>query len=213
MKWNKKGAIELSITTIVVLIIAMAILGVAILLINMIREKAVTVLEDQFNQLEKDALSCIEGSRDVFCYKLMRDKLGIGDEIAMAVGVKNTAASQSSSGNVCFRMQLKCLRPFAAGEYCDSTNQRNDITVGGMDYNGDAPSTYWFVRGDTQGETDIKENEAKTLRAKLQINDAKPGSYEMEINIFKASNDKSCSDAEFDSNSIYASKGFNIEVD
>lgn len=212
MKWNKKGAIELSITTIVVLIIALAVLAVAILLINMIREKATGVLEQQFKQLETEALDCIKGSGNVFCSKLISNEIKRGEPVAMAVGVRNTAASKSNSGKVCFRMQVKCLRPFASNEFCDAKNQQNDITVGGVDYNKDEPSVYWFTKANTQGETDLAENEAKTLKAELQVKDVKSGSYEMEVNVYKANNDKDCNDAEFTSDK-YASEGFTIKVE
>ncbi len=212
MKWNKKGAIELSITTIVVLIIALAVLGVAILIINMIRDEATGVLKDQLASLRAQALDCIGQSGNIFCFKLLSKEIEIGKKIAVGVGLKNTAASQSTSGGVCFRTQYKCIRPHDPEGFCDRENQRNDITVGGMDYDGSLPSTYWFSKSLTQAQTELKENEAKSLDAVLEINDAKAGGYEMIVNVYKANNDRACNDGPDFSSETYASEGFTITV-
>jgi len=213
MKLNKRAAIEISITTVVILIIAITVLGLAIPFIKNVFTKATDIFGGEFEKIQELLKQDLTDKGELLNYKSTSKQVSIGKELGLAIGVRNTATSESANGRICFRLEVKCLNPFKIGNSCDRKNQENEITIGGVEFDQTKPRLNWFNK--IKSEFNLKENEVDVIDAIMIVNDVRSDTYEFELNLYKATNNRACNDgAEFSSkdDSLYASKTFEVDV-
>lgn len=211
MKLNKKAALEISITTVVILIIAITVLGLAIPFIKNVFGKAGDIFENKFEEI-KNLLEDDLTKGELLNVYPPSGKVVLGKKLGVAVGVRSSASSEDTNGRVCFRLQVKCVKPFDIDNFCDRRNQENDITVGGIEYDRTKPKLKWFEG--INPEFDLEEGQKDVFKSELTINDAKPDTYDFELRLYKAINNRPCKDADFGSeqDSLYATKNFRVEL-
>ena len=209
MKFNKKAALELSITAIVVLIIAITVLGLGIGFIRKQFGAGTKLVEGELSNIKEQMKEQVRSGGDLLVFSLP-EQVSIGKPEGVVIGVRNTEANPDRSiGKICFRVEVKCIKPFTPDKTCVD---RNNIAIGGYDMeDGD------FVRGTQNwfksilGEFDLKDYDGDVFDAILQVKrPASPDTYQMEINVYKEENNYDCDREQ--SWEIYASKSFMLNV-
>ena len=92
MKYNKRGALELSMTTIIVIVIGVTLLSLGIIWVRNTMEK-VTELSDASFATAQQELQARMGSNDAFYVKGNYFKVKRGDTVDITVGIQNTGTS------------------------------------------------------------------------------------------------------------------------
>lgn len=107
---NKKGAIELSINTIVILFLALAMLGVGMFIINKMRE-GVDVLDisDLGSDLKEQDRQRLEDADDKINFLSHLIKVKAGEEKGVAYSVRNVLDQPKN-----FALEIKCLQGLGA---------------------------------------------------------------------------------------------------
>ncbi len=217
MKFNKKAALELSITAIVVLIIAITMLGLGIGFIKKQFGAGTELVGKELSNIKEQLKEQVRTGGELLVFP-PPEEVSIGKPVNTFIGVRNTAANPDGE-QVCFRVEVKCKKPFTPETFCDPGTSQNDIAVGGYDMiNGDyvKGSRNWFKS--ILGEFDLKNYEGDVFDAVMLVRAIKPDSYRMEINVYKEKDDKDCSDQGFSTGtdgakeSLYASKTFILKV-
>lgn len=217
MRFNKKAALELSITAIVVLIIAITVLGLGIGFIKKQFGAGAELVSGELAQIKQQLKEQVRTGGELLVFSVP-EEVSIGKPENTFVGVRNTAANPDpNKDRVCFRVEVKCIKPFTPDSYCDPTTAQNNIAVGGWDYDNQD-----YVRGNRNwfksilGEFDLRNYEGDVYDAVMLVRGIKPDSYAMEINIYKDPESRSCDENTFYSRSrteeLYASKTFVLNV-
>ncbi len=211
---NKKGALELSITAIVVLIIAITVLGLGIGFIKKLFGAGTEQISSELAKIKQTIKDQVRTGGELLVFSVP-EEVSIGKPKTTFVGVRNTADNPDGD-KVCFRVEVKCMKPFTPNTYCDPRNQQNEIAVGGYDMtNNDYVSgnNNWFKS--ILGEFDLRDYEGDVYDAELLVRTIKPDAYAMEINVYKELDNKNCAsgpDFGMGSDSLYASKTFVLNV-
>lgn len=216
MKFNKKAALELSITAIVVLIIAITVLGLGIGFIKKQFGAGTELVTKELSNIKEQLKEQVRTGGELLVFSVP-ENVNIGKPQGVIIGVRNTAAN-SDGDRVCFRVEVKCIKPFTPGTPCVSDQPGppyDAIAVGGYDTENNM-----FVTGNRNwfksilGEFDLKNYEGDVYDAVMLVRGIKPDSYSMEINVFKEPNDKACKDQTFSDpqRELYASKTFILNV-
>jgi len=199
MRLNKKAALELSITAIVVLIIAITVLGLSIGFIKKQFGGSGKILEEQLASIKQKLRDDIRTGGDLLVFSVP-DQVNVGKPSGIVIGVRNTA--QNTDGDrICFRVEVSCIKPFTPNTPCVSDQPGppfETVAVGGYDaVNNDfvAGNHNWFKS--ILGQFDLKNFEGDVYDAILLVRAVKPDSYQMEINVYKEPNDKACKDQGF----------------
>ncbi len=211
-KHNKKAALELSITAIVVLIIAITVLGLGIGFIKKQFGAGTELVGKELSNIKEQLKEQVRTGGELLVFPAP-DQVSVGKPENVFVGVRNTAANQEGD-RVCFRVEVRCMQPFSPDGEC-VRGQPYPVSVGGYDMtdrqdyvarvNSEAN---WFTS--ILGQFDLKNYEGDVFDAVIQVRNVKPDSYSMEINVYKAKGDQSCAqNPEFE---IYASKTFVLPV-
>lgn len=213
---NKKAALELSITAIVVLIIAITVLGLGIGFIKKQFGAGTELVSKELSNIKEQIREQVRTGGDLLVFP-PPEQVSIGRPEGTFIGVRNTAANPDGD-RVCFRVEVRCLQPFTPGGEC-VRGQPFPVTVGGYSMSeGDPaqgnyvsqgnPEANWFTS--LLAQFDLKNYEGDVYDAVMQVRNVRPDTYSMEINIYKAKGDQACSAApEFES---YASKTFVLKV-
>ncbi|PIN76243.1 hypothetical protein COV18_00390 [Candidatus Woesearchaeota archaeon CG10_big_fil_rev_8_21_14_0_10_37_12] len=219
LEWNKRGALELSITAIVVLIIAITVLGLGISFIKKQFGAGTSLVEQQLTGIREQLREQVRSGGELLVFSIP-DKVNVGKPSGVVIGVRNTAANREEGRDrVCFRVEVKCIQPFTPDAYCDPRDTLNNIAVGGYDFDNDgfvsnlAPERNWFRT--ILGQFDLKDYDGDVYDAVLLVRGLKSDSYEMEVNVYKAIDDRACADdPDFSSfeDALYASKKFIVDV-
>ena len=210
---NKKAALELSITAIVVLIIAITVLGLGIGFIKKQFGAGTKLVEKELSNIKEQLKEQVRTGGELLVFSVP-EQVSIGKPESVIIGVRNTAANPEGD-EVCFRVEVKCKKPFTPGSQCvqDVTGQ---VAVGGYDStNNWEPVTgrnNWFKS--ILGEFDLKNYEGDVYDAELLVKGLKPDSYQMEITIYKEPEDKACNMQNFgeSAQAYYTSKTFILKV-
>ncbi len=215
MKFNRKAALELSITAIVVLIIAITVLGLGIGFIKKQFGAGTELVTKELAGIKEQIKEQVRTGGDLLVFSVP-EEVNIGKPANTFIGVRNTAAN-TDGDRVCFRVEVKCIQPFTPEAFCDPSAQQNNVAVGGYDYESGTPVTgsrNWFRS--ILGQFDLKNYEGDVYDAVILVRGIKPDSYAMEINVYKDPEDKDCSQQTFGSkprlDELYASKTFVLEV-
>ncbi|MBW2970271.1 hypothetical protein KY319_04065 [Candidatus Woesearchaeota archaeon] len=215
MRFNKKAALELSITAIVVLIIAITVLGLGIGFIKKQFGAGAEMVTQELVKIKDQLKEQVRTGGELLVFSIP-DQIKSGTPQAVLIGIRNTAANFEGKDRVCFRVEVKCIKPFTPDAQC-VPDVMGPVAVGGY-----APDEGWApVKGNHNwfrsilGEFDLKNYEGDVFDAIMQVRGIKPDSYQMEINVYKAIDDKACVDGpDFsDKNAaLYASKSFILNV-
>jgi len=183
MRWNKKGALELSITAIVVLIIAITVLGLAIFFIKNLFGESTELLTGQLAQIKDQLRANMEESGELVVFsKGTEFKLKRGERFGFHIGVRNT-----ESNDLCFRIAVECSKPFSTDETC-ADGVQDPLLVGGIDDAGETPTTAnWFPQ--LLSEFTVEGGDIAVSPATLQIAAARPDTYLMQLKVFKGDNE------------------------
>jgi hypothetical protein len=179
---NKKGALELSITAIVVLIIAITVLGLAIFFIKNLFKEGTDLFTSEFSRIKEQLKKNLEESGElVVMDKGTELEVKRGERFKFNIGVRSTAPEPR-----CFRVAMWCDKPFTTGETCTSAN---DVIVGGMDDTGAQPATgeNWFPL--MLAEIDVPGNDIAVSPATLQVANARPDTYLMSLKVYQGDAD------------------------
>jgi len=223
MKRNKRAALELSITAIVVLIIAITILGLGIGFIKKQFGAGTELVGGELTKIKQQLKDQVRTGGDLLVFNVP-EEISIGKPKNTFIGVRNTAANPNSDKDrVCFRVEVKCIKPFTPGSACDPSiglPGGNNVAVGGYDYENQdyvvtiAPQRNWFRS--ILGEFDLKNYEGDVYDAVMLVRGIKPDSYAMEINVYKDPESNSCADQQFGlrsrSEDLYTSRTFTLKV-
>lgn len=197
MRWNKKAALELSITAIVVLIIAITVLGLAIFFIKNLFGESTTLLGDQLAQIKDQLRKTIEESGEPVVFSRGTElKAKRGEKIDFYIGVRNSDQRLPAR---CYRVSMKCEKAFSSAGAC--VDGQNDVVVGG--YN--LVSENWFPR--LLEEFEVEKNDIEVLPVTMQVIGA-PDTYLMKMEVFQAESD--CSEGNFAADTPWQSKRFHI---
>ena len=211
---HKKGALELSITAIVVLIIAITLLGLGIGFIKKQFGGATEIFTQEFQRIKGQLREQIKtGELLVFS---VPEQVEIGKPGAMVIGVRNTAQNVDT-GKVCFRVEVKCVRPFTPGSFCDQRSSQNDVAVGGFDAESGLPvasDRNWYRS--ILGMFDLRNFEGEVYDAEMLVRGVRPDTYSMEVNVYKEPEDRDCGNEQFGTNyqqsALYSTKSFTLKV-
>lgn len=223
---NKKAALELSITAIVVLIIAVTVLGLGIGFIKKQFGAGTELFTREYSNIKDQMKEQIRTGGELLVFSAP-EQVSIGKPQATVIGVRNTAANtENPQRGVCFRVEVTCIKPFTPGSYCDNDAMLNNIAVGGYDMSSDTatggaiaveqPEHNWFRS--LLGEFELKNYEGDVYDAVMLVRGVPPDSYAMEINVYKSPNNLGCTATEgnwFGADGypeLYASKTFTLNV-
>lgn len=217
MKFNKKAALELSITAIVVLIIAITVLGLGIGFIKKQFGAGTELVQKELSNIKEQLKEQVRTGGELLVFSVP-EQVSIGKPQGVIIGVRNTLANPDPSvGKVCFVVEVRCLQSFSPDGSCEGIpGGRNNIAVGGYDSEGWLPvkDNSWFRT--ILGRFDLKNYEGDVFDAIMLVRGIKPDSYQMEINVYasRASDYKDCGQFDFSEpkDQLYASKSFILNV-
>ncbi len=216
---NKRGALELSITAIVVLIIAITVLSLGVGFIKKQFSTGTELVEGSFSEIKQKLKEQMKDSGELLVFSFP-DEANKGTPENIQVGVLNTLANPDfdpvnnpKKDSVCFRVEVKCIKPFAPGADCID-GKPGPVVVGGYDSETleSVPADQnWFKR--LLGEFDLKNYEGDAFEGVMLVKGIRSDSYSMEINVFSAPNFAKCDDASWEANQPpYATKSFILNV-
>ncbi|MDP7647333.1 MAG: hypothetical protein QGH82_04580 [Candidatus Woesearchaeota archaeon] len=154
----KKGALELSITAIVVLIIAITVLGFSIFFIKSLFGTGQEILEGEITKV-KDKL------KDDFASEGKSVGINVGTDIRLAsgkpkqvfIGIKNSEAKR-----VCYGIRLQCLGSTGETTSCQTEIPPPSNVVGGLQ-----PDEVWFQK--LFASIALEPNDVAVLPTNIQI--------------------------------------------
>lgn len=197
MRWNKKGALELSITAIVVLIIAITVLGLAIFFIKNLFKGGTEIFTSELAKIKDQLRKNIEETGEPVVFSKGTElEAKRGEKVDFYIGVRNSDQQMPAR---CYRVAMKCIKPFNKDLTCTSAG--NDVVVGGYSVATDN----WFPR--LLEEFEVKRNDIEVLPVTMQVIGA-PDTYLMEMEVYQADSD--CATNQFTSDTPWQSKRFHI---
>lgn len=204
---NKKGAIELSITGVIVLIIAITVLGLVLMFVRKFFLGGIDTLTGTLAEIKDQMLKEMQESGELLQFRGAREitaKLGIPQ--VKYLGIKNTASNKDDiTMPVCYRVEFVCRKAFQ-GDCISSDNSKN-VLVGGTGTDASLkPVKDWFS---TLSEWDIYTGETGVKPVDVNIKDARPGKYDMLLNVYQGDKDCTASGVEF---KIWQRFPFTLEV-
>lgn len=192
---NKKGALELSITAIVVLIIAITVLGFAIFFIKQLFGGGTEIFTKQFEQVKQQL-------RDEFAERGSTLAFDIGSNLQAKrgknldffVGIANTENEKT-----CYGLEVFCDSPFSS-DACDEKTP--PVKVAGKD-----PDLKWFPTFPKQ--VLINPNDVYVAPVSLLLTTAAKDTYRMTLNMYKA---KSCDALDYSETQLVETQQFHIQL-
>ncbi len=194
---NKKGALELSITAIVVLIIAITVLGLAIFFIKNLFGESTELIGSQLQQVKEQLRSNMEDTGELVVFsKGTEFKVKRGEKIDFYIGVRN-----QGQDTLCYRVSMRCISPFKTEGSC-TVDQVKDVIVGGYDTLGQN----WFPR--LLETFEVEAGDIAVMPVTMQIVGA-PDTYSAAMDVYEA--DGNCDQGSF-GDSPWQSKRFHVEL-
>jgi hypothetical protein len=123
MMKNKKGAIELSIGTIVIIVLAMSMLIMGLVLVRNIFQGATYNVEQLNKNVESEINKLFNerGENIVLYLPSGQAEVKQGKSFGIAFGIKNTVSGESTSGKFSYKIQSSSIQ-----KGCKLTNQEAD---------------------------------------------------------------------------------------
>lgn len=214
---NRRGALELSITAIVVLIIAITILGLGIGFIKKQFGAGTELVGNQLNLIKQQLKDQMKESGELLTFSFP-EQARKGSPENIVIGVLNTAANPKyqddpKQDSVCFRVEVRCIKPFTPNSECID-GKSNPVVVGGYDSStlDPVPSDQnWFKS--LNGEFDLKNFEGNAYDGTILVKGIKSDRYSMEVNVYKSPGDLKCDEQDFTADQVpYSSRSFILNV-
>ena len=165
---NKKAALELSITAIVVLIIAITVLGLAIGFIKNLFGEGQKTITSQFESIKENLREEFISGGEVLGFDRGKDiKVDLGTREELYMGIRNTESDAQ-----CFKADIKCLTAFEGGD------------CGGI-AKGTSVVDAWFST--FPPEVDIEGNDFYLAPVKMHITAAPKDTYRLALELYKGS--------------------------
>jgi|GEM_PF-1162320 len=210
---SRRGALELSVTGVVVLIIAIVVLGSVIYFIRTFFGSTGDIIGSQLQQVKDKLREDLQSGSEAIVFDFGRElKIKKGSPMTIYLGLRNdyTAAGVDGSDpdtSVCYVVQWVCLRSFSGGKGCPLTMEGStqkpapddvkSLIVGGAGSTqagaGDDPSPTgdqliasarpWVSKGLTLW--DIPNRGSDVNPVTFQVTDADPDTYQMELRVFR----------------------------
>lgn len=207
---NKKGALELSITGIVVMIIAITVLSLAIVFIRGMFQRSTETFEQQFKVISDQVQEDLKRSGELFTVQVYKEDLVLGRATPMAIGIKNTAGVTR-----CFGLAVVCRQGWGENG-CDSGGTATECVVGGnadlTDITECTPSA-WFMQGQIPKGVRINPGETRVINVNLQPNGLQPDKYPIEFQVYEDTADTPSTDCStLATSSLMGSKSLDLNV-
>jgi len=178
---NKKGALELSITAIVVLIIAITVLGLSIFFIKNLFGRSTELIGGQLSQVEEQLQDQFRESGSTIGFNTGTNiKAGRGKPQDFYLGIKNP-----ESYGLCYATEVTCEKAFSS-DMCDTP-----VTVGGSTVTS-SDNKKWFTR--MIDKTEVDGNDVYTSPVTLHVTTAPKDTYKMRLHLYKLICDPSNAD-------------------
>jgi len=206
---NKKAALELSINAIVVFILAITILGLGLVFIKSQFGSLTERVSEVSAEIKSDLINKIKDTGELLVFNRVEIEAKVGKPVEFYMGIKNTAPnSEDPSRPVCFIPAIKCISGLK-GECV--RDMGNNIYVGGTDVTTGSPSqVQWFS---VFPQVDIRTGEVGVYPVTLQIAQAVPDTYLMEVAVYKYDTNSDCANpGTLDVNQPYQAKQFFIKL-
>lgn len=167
MRWNKKAALELSITAIVVLIIAITVLGLAIFFIKNLFKGGTEIFTGELAKIKDQLRKNLEESGDLVVFSKGTElEAKRGEKVNFYLGVRNTGTATK-----CYRISMMCLKPFRPVDEGGSCGSKStNLPVGGVDYDGvtrPKGTDIWFPS--ILSQFDVKGGDIEVIPVVLQV--------------------------------------------
>ena len=209
---NKQGALELSITGIVVLIIAITVLGLVIFFVKKTFGETTEIVGGQIQVIKKDLVESLRATGELLAINVAEIEANVGEPKSFVVAIQNTGSS-SPKGEVCFRLRFTCVKAFRhrTQNTCSfEANGQQPIDVGGVDAVG-VPireESSWFRKVIGGGEVDIKDQLSLAAPVELLMKRGISDTYRVQLTVLKEVNNNNCASASQFKD--YASKTFDV---
>ncbi|MBI4451685.1 hypothetical protein HY642_06945 [Candidatus Woesearchaeota archaeon] len=194
---SKKAALELSINGIVILIIALAVLGLGLAFVKNTFKSLFEQVGTVSSAIQQDITNKIKESGELLVFDRQEVKANTGKPTDFYIGVKNT-----ESGTRCFKLAFICRAALKENNACPGkaahpvpgsdqasvvagydlgdTDTVGEYTIGTRLPAGDSWFTAFF-------QNDIKPGDVAVLKVTMQIANAQPDTYQAELYVAKAS--------------------------
>ncbi len=206
---NKKAALQLSINAIVILILAITILSLGIVFIRSQFGALTERFAEVSAEIKSELINKIRDTGELLVFNRVEIEAKLGKPEEFYMGIKNTAPNVNEPDKpVCFIPAVKCIRALNG----DCFDGMNNIYVGGTDISvgpGTPPEVKWFS---LFPEVDIKTGEVGVYPVTLQIAQALPDTYLMELGVYKYQNGEDCEIGGILDDRPYQSKQFFIKL-
>ena len=200
---HKKG-LELPLTTIVVVIIALIFLGLMLPFIRNTFNQLTGIIDPAIKEI-KEATEIAFQTRGEVLYLRGGNDIPVkrGNLESIRMGIYNTASKE-----VCYRVAVRCLNAFTIGNSC--VGDQNAVLVGGTDAEGNRPVQNWFTQ--LNAEQSILGSDAYSSPVTLKLpTQLKPDTYVIEILAYKELNEAACPGIDW-APEPYVTKRFNLVV-
>ncbi len=173
MRYNKKAALELSITAIVVLIIAITVLGLGIGFIKNLFTKGTETIEEQYESIRERLKEEFLQQGVVIGFSAGTDiEVDFGKRKEFFLGLRNTESSTR-----CYQADVVCKRPFSP-----------ELTDCGKSPPGESmiwgDNSRWFTT--FPPDVEVEGNDLYVAPVTLHITDAAKGTYRLALSLYKA---------------------------
>ena len=178
---NKKGALELSITGIVVMIIAITVLSLAIVFIRGMFSKATGTFEQQFTQIERQLLEDMKNTGELMVVNIPFKQAIIGKPQQMYIAIKNTQNEPRL-----FNIAAVC-NPGWGGAECGPGMSDSSCLAGGdedvTEFSTCGDPSPWFPLGKIPKQVNVPAGESVVLPITVQTT-VEPDTYSLEFQVW-----------------------------
>ena len=190
---NKKGALELSINAIVVLILAITILGLGIAFIKGQFGSLTKQFSKVSQELETQLKDKIRESGQLLVFEVDTVRAKVGTTDSFAIGIKNTVPPAEGSSGVCFAVMIQCLSGLKDPDKCGLMG--SGVVVGGQ---STAPEgrplpadadQQWF---EIFKRITISQGDVFVGPVKVQVPSVQPDTYLMKVTVFRDAGNNDC---------------------
>jgi len=168
---NKKAALELSITAIVVLIIAITVLGLAIGFIKNLFGEGTKTITMQFESIKEELREEFISGGEIIGFDRGKDiKVDLGKREEFYMGIRN-----AENTAYCFKADIICMTSFGGTDRnCGSVAEQTSVV------------DEWFPTFPPAG--DIEGNDFYLAPVKMHITDAPKDTYRLALQLYKGPN-------------------------
>ena len=199
MQFNKRG-LEIPVTMIIILIIAIVTLGLIIGFIRFFFGETLTLVEEQLQKVKEDLKKDLQEGRELLATSFGRSlTINQGEPKTIAFAIKNSFRNPNGD-SVCYLVGVKCIKPFDPNGFCDQQLGRNNLYVGGIDLEDISGSSFvpqdisWVSRIEQGGRVDVLNNDVQVGEITFQV-PAVRDSYTMQLDVWKETNNNDCENA------------------